>query len=217
MALTTLLKVFKRGTTTEQQLEGSGRGAQFTQHDLPIYTELVRQNAVWRVSETTAVAALIGSTFPTTASQLVLYNNESEGSGKSYVIIAVTADQIGAGAALASWHVIFGVSQIKQTTLPTGDLAAAVIRPMKGNGGAYSGKALVDLAPTLNIDPLYQALGDSVSNPVASLAGPGKHIRVDGLIILPPSSQMALAVIAADTGVTTRLGIIWAEVMLDAV
>ena len=88
---------------------------------------------------------------------------------------------------------------------------------MKGNGGAYSGRALVDLAPTLNIDPLYQALGDSVTNPVASLAGPGKHIKVDGLIILPPSSLMALAVIAADVGVTTRLGIIWAEVMLAAV
>ena len=215
MALTTLLKVFKRGTTVEQQLEGTGRGAQLSQHDLPIYTELVRQNAVWRVAEVTGVAALIGSTFPTTASQLVLYNAESEGSGKSYVILAVTADQIAAGAALASWHVIFGVSQIKQTTLPTGDLAAITIRPMKGNGGAYSGRALVDLAPTLDVDPRYQSLSNSVSNPVISLAGPGIHARVDGLIILPPSSLMALAVIAADVGVTTRLGIIWAEVMLD--
>ena len=217
MAITSLLKVFRRGTTVEQQLEGSGRGAQFTQHDLPIYTELVRQNAVWRVTQTAAAAAVIGSTYPTTACQLALYNNESEGSGKSYVIIAVTADQIAAGAALASWHVIFGVSQIKQTTLPTANLVAAGVRPMKGNGGAYSGRALIDEAPVLNIDPLYQALSNSVSNPVISLAGPGIHARVDGLIILPPSSLLALHVVAADTGVTTLLGIIWAEVMLDAV
>lgn len=216
MALATILNFLKRGTSTQdQRAEGTGRGAALTQHDLPIYTEMVRQNAVWRVAETTAVAALIGSTFPTTASQLVLYNSESEGSGKTYIIIAVGASQIGAGAALASWHIVFGVSQIKQTTLPTGDLAAAVIRPMKGNGGAYSGRALVDLAPTLDINPIYQPLGDSVSNPVASLAGPGKLIRVDGLIILPPSSLMALAVIAADVGVTTRLSIIWAEVFID--
>jgi hypothetical protein len=215
MSLATLVKGFLRGTTDEKQAEVSRHGALYVQHDLPIYTDLVRRNLVWRVAETTAVAALIGATYPTTASQLVLYNNESEGSGKSYVIIAVTASQIGAGAALASWHIIFGQSQIKQTTLPTGDLAASVIRPMRGNGGAYSGRALVDLAPTLNIDPIYQPLTNSVSNPVASLAGPGQHARVDGMIILPPSSQLALAVIAADVGVTTRLGIIWAEIYLD--
>ena len=215
--LSTLLRAFKRGTTDEQQLEATRNGALLTQHDLPIYAELVRRNLVWRVSEISAVAALIGSTYPTTASQLVLYNNESEGSGKSYVILGVTASQIAAAAALASWHIIFGVSQIKQTTLPTGDRAADTIRPMRGNGGAYSGRALVDLAPTLNIDPLYQPLPGSInaSANVNSLAGPGQGIRLDGLIILPPSSLMALAVVASDVGVTTRLGIIWAELYLD--
>jgi hypothetical protein len=217
MALATLLKALLRGTTDEKQIESSRNGALYIQKDLPDYTDLVRRNLVWRVSETTAVAAFIGSTFPTTASQLVLYNNESEGSGKSYVIMAVGASQIAAGAALASWHIIFGVSQIKQTTLPTGDLAASVIRPMRGNGGAYSGKALVDLAPTLNVDPIYQALpfSNSVNNPVNSLAGPGVSFNQHGVIILPPSSLLALAVVAADVGVTTRLAIIWGEIYLD--
>lgn len=215
MSLATLLRGFKRGTTDERTVETTRDGALMTQHDLPIYADMVRRNIVFRVSETAAVAALIGSTYPTTASQLVLYNNESEGSGKSYVILGVGASQIGAGAALASWHIIFGVSQAKPTTLPTGDLAASSIRPMRGNGGAYSGKALVDLAPTLNIDPIYQALSPSVNNPVISLAGPGQFVRIDGMIILPPSSQLALAVVAADAGVTTRLGIIWAEIVLD--
>ena len=216
MSLATMVRGFLRGTTDEKQVEVSRHGALYTQHDLPIYTDLVRRNLVWRVSETTAVAALIGSTYPTTASQLVLYNNESEGSGKSYIIMGVTASQIGAGAALASWHVIFGVSQIKPTTLPTGDLAAAVIRPMRGNGGAYSGKALVDLAPTLNVDPIYQPISNmNASANVVSLAGPGQSVRLDGLVILPPSSQIALAVVASDVGVTTRLGLIWAELYLD--
>ena len=216
-SLSTLLRAFRRGTTDEQQLEATRNGALMVQYDLPMYADLVRRNLVWRVAETTAVAALIGSTYPTTASQLVLYNSESEGSGKSYIILGVTASQIGAAAALASWHVIFGVSQIKQTTLPTGDLVASVIRPLRGNGGAYSGRALVDLAPTLNVDPIYQPLPGSInaSANVNSLAGPGQGIRVDGLIILPPSSQLALAVIASDVGVTTRLGIIWAEIFLD--
>jgi len=217
MSLPTLIKGFLRGTTDEKQLEASRNGALYTQKDLPDYADLVRRNLVWRVAETTGVAALIGSTYPTTASQLVLYNNESEGSGKSYVILGVTASQIAAAAALASWHVIFGVSQIKQTTLPTGDLAASVIRPLRGNGGSYSGRALVDLAPTLNVDPIYQPLPGSMNSSinVVSLAGSGLGIRVDGLIILPPSSQMALAVIASDVGITTRLGIIWAEIYLD--
>lgn len=216
MALSTVLNFLKRGTSaTDVRAEASSRGAGFYQKDLPDYTELVRQNAVWRVAQTTAAAALIGATYPTTACQLALYNNESEGSGKSYVIIAVTCDQIGAGAALASWHVIFGVSQIKQTTLPTANLLAAGIRPMKGNGGAYPGRALVDEAPVLDVNPLYAALSNSVSNPVASLAGPGVHVRVDGLIILPPSSLLALHVVAADIGVTTLLGIIWAELDLS--
>ena len=217
MSLATLLRAFKRGTTDEQQLETNRYGDLMVGKHLPDYTEMVRRNIVFWVSETTAVAALIGSTYPTTASQLVLYNNESEGSGKSYVIIAVTASQIGAGAALASWHIIFGQSQIKPTTLPTGDIAAASIRPMRGNGGAYSGRALVDLAPTLAVDPIYQPLpfGINASNNVASLAGPGIAVRVDGLIVLPPSSQIALAVVASDAGVTTRLGLIWAEIFLD--
>ena len=218
MSLATFLKGLKRGTTGDElALQTNQYGALYTQKDLPDYADLVRRNLVWRVSETTAVAALIGSTYPTTASQLVLYNNESEGSGKSYIILGVTASQIAAGAALASWHIIFGVSQIKQTTLPTGDLVASVIRPMRGNGGAYSGKALVDLAPTLNVDPIYQPLpfGINASNNVASLAGPGIAVRVDGLIVLPPSSQLALAVVASDVGVTTRLGFIWAELYLD--
>mgnify|MGYP001610689287 FL=1 len=215
MSLATMLNLLRRGSSTaEQRLEGTPRGAVLTQKDLPDYAELVRQNAVWRVSQTTAVAAVIGTTYPTTACQLALYNAESEGSGKSYVILTVGAVQIGAGAALAAWNIIFGVSQIKQTTLPTADLAASTIRPMKGNGGSYGGRAILDLAPTLDVDPIYQPLGTSVNNPVNSLAGPGQVIRVDGLIILPPSSLLALHVVAADTGVTTRLAIVWAEVEL---
>ena len=217
MSLATLLRAFKRGTTDEQQLETNRYGDLMIGKHLPDYTELVRRNLVWRVSQTTATAAVIGATFPTTACQLALYNNESEGSGKSYVILSVGASQIAAGAALASWHIIFGVSQIKQTTLPTGDLAASVIRPMRGNGGAYSGRALVDLGPTLDVDPIYQALPFSInaSNNVASLAGPGIGNRVDGAIILPPSSLLALHVVASDVGVTTRLAIVWAELFLD--
>ena len=209
------MRGFKRGTTDEKQAEISTHGALYTQHDLPIYTDLVRRNLVWRVSQSAATAAVIGSTYPTTACQLALYNNESEGSGKSYVILTIGAVQIGAGAALAAWNIIFGVSQIKQTTLPTGDLAASVIRPMRGNGGSYSGRALVDTGPTLDIDPIYQPLGASVSNPVNSLAGPAQVHRIDGLIILPPSSLLAIHVVAADTGVTTRAAIVWAEIALD--
>ena len=179
--------------------------------------ELVRRNLVWTVGQLTATAAVIGSTYPTTACQLALYNNESEGSGKSYVILGVGSVQVGAGAALAAHGIIYGVSQIKQTTLPTGDIAAASIRPLRGNGGAYPGRALVDTGPTLDIDPLYKALpfGQSGSNPVASLAGVVITVPVNGMIILPPSSLLALHVIAADAGVTTRLSIIWAELKLD--
>lgn len=217
MSLVTLARAVQRGLTSlEQALEASSRGALFTQKDLPDYVELVRQNKVWTVTQTTATAAIIGSTFPTTACQLALYNNESEGSGLSYVIISVGAVQIAAGAALAAWGIIYGVSQIKPTTLPTADLVASGIRPMRGRGGSYSGSALVDLAPTLNVDPLYKPLpfGSSVSNPVASLAGPMVAIPVHGLIILPPSSLLALHVVAADIGVTTLLSVTWAELDL---
>jgi hypothetical protein len=184
--------------------------------DLPKYADLVRRNLVWRVSQSTATAAVIGTTYPTTACQLALYNNESEGSGKSYIVLNVGAVQIGAGIALAAWNIIFGVSQIKQTTLPAADLAAATIRPLRGNGGAYPGRALLDLAAVLDVDPIYQALpfARHASNPVASLAGPAVSADVDGLIILPPSSLLALHVVAADIGVTTRLSIIWAEIVL---
>ena len=218
MALPVLFRgILKGSTTVEQQVAASKRGSLFIQKDMPDYAQLVKDNKVWSVTQTTATAAVIGSTFPTTACQVALYNNESEGSGKIYVIIAVGAVQIAAGAALAAWGIIYGVSQIKQTTLPTADIAAASIRPMKGNGGAYPGRALVDLAPTLNVDPLYKPLpfGNSVNNPVNSLAGPMVSSAVHGLIVLPPSSLLALHVVAADTGVTTLLSCIWAELDND--
>ena len=139
--LATLVRGFLRGTTDEKQAEVSRHGALYTQKDLPDYADLVRRNLVWRVAETTGVAALIGSTYPTTACQLALYNNESEGSGKSYVILGVTASQIAAAAALASWHVIFGVSQIKQTTLPPETWR----RPSSGLCGATAGPTLAVL------------------------------------------------------------------------
>lgn len=220
MSIAAVLNALKRGSSTvDQRVEASGRGAAFFQKDLPDYAEMVRQNQVWTVGQAAATAAIIGSTYPTTACQMLLYNAESEGSGKSYVILSVGAVQIAAGAALAAWSIIYGVTQIKQTTLPTSDIAAASIRPLRGNGGAYPGRALVDLAPTLDVDPLYKPLpfhSGHASNPVNSLAGPALSHPVNGLIILPPSSGLALHVVAADVGVTTRLNVVWAELVLDA-
>jgi len=147
---------------------------------------------------------------------MLLYNGEAEGSGKSYVILSVGGVQIAAGAALASWSIIFGVSQIEPTTLPTADIAVSSVRPLRGNGGAYGGRAIIDLAPTLDVDPLYMPVPGQrhASNPVNSLAGPVVTAEVDGLIVLPPKSLLALHVVAADVGVTTRLNVVWAEVDL---
>ena len=219
MSLATMLRALKRGSDSEEKaLHADRHGNLYVSKGMPDYADLVRQNKVWTLGQATATAAVIGSTYPTTACQLLMYNNESEGSGKSYMIITVGAVQIGAGAALAAWNIIYGVTQIKQTTLPTGDITIASARPMRGNGGAYPGRALFDLAPTLDVDPLYKPLPvhtGHASNPVNSLAGPALSFPINGLIILPPSSGLALHVVAADVGVTTRLNVVWAEEYLD--
>lgn len=216
MAVSILSTLLKRGSTTaEQRAEASNRGAQYFQKDLPDYAELVRQNVVWTGGQATATAAVAAASYPTTACQLALGNGEQEGTGKSYIILAVTGVQIGNGAALNSWGIVYGVSQAKPTTAIAADIAVASIRPLRGNGGAYGGKANIDTGPTLDVDPLYKPLGPFAGATVASLGGTQVFIPVDGLIILPPSSLLALHVVASATGITTRLQFIWAEVYLE--
>jgi len=211
--ITSILHALKRGTTSvDQRVEATGRGASFTQKDLPDYTELVRSGVVWTVGEATAVAAVTAP--PTTTAGISLYNDEAEGSGLAYVLLKVFGLQVGASAALASWGISHNIATIKPTTKPTGDIAASSIKNLRSPSPNYGGKAIVDLAATVT-DDLWKPIGNSTGTVVVSLTGTQIDVLINGMVVVMPGGMYSLKGVASDTGITVRLGFVWAEVKLD--
>lgn len=209
--INSILQILRKGTTTEdRRLEGSVRGGMFVQKDLPDYTQLVNENAVWSFTEASAVAAV--TAVPTTTAQVTLYNNEASG-GKSYVIMAVFGTQVGNGAALNSWHLMHLVQLASPTTRPTQDIARASIGGHKTPSTTYGGNAIIDLAATV-VDDLWKPIGPFAGTTVASLTGTSIYFWMHGSVILAPGGEYSLVGVASATGITTRLGMTWAEVQL---
>lgn len=207
--LATVLNLLRRGSSSvDQRAEGNKRGSLFVQKDMPDYTSLVKAGKVWNVGELTATAAVTG--VPTTTAGLTLYNDEPEGSGKDYVMLAAFYTQVGNGAALNSVHLMHLPSTIKPTTKPTADIAAASIKNMKTPSGAYGGKAIVDLGATVT-DDLWTPVGPFAGTTVVSLTGTSIFAWLYGLVIVEPGGQYSIESVASATGITGRLGFIWAE------
>ena len=126
-------------------------------------------------------------------------------------MIAVVCTQVGNGAALNSWHLMHLPSHIKPTTKPTADIAVASIRSFgKTPSRAYGGKAIVDLAATV-VDDLWAPIGPMVGTTVASLTGTAVWVPLNGGVILEPGGQYSIEMVASATGITGRLGFVWAE------
>lgn len=211
-ALEFLLKGKRRNdNSVDQYIEANNLGHLMTSKGLPDFAHLVNDGTVWQVGEAAAVAAV--TTLPTTTAQISLYNDNQDGSNKIYVVIAVFGTQVGNGAALNSWHIAHCINTIKPTTKPTADIAVASIKSLKTPGPNYGGKAIVDLAATVT-DDLWKPVGPFAGTTVASLSGTAIYYILDGSVVVAPGGMYSLAAIAAATGITTRLGYVWAEVTL---
>ena len=191
-------------------LRATRRGNLLVAEELPSLVQLVNEGAVWSAGAATGVAAVIAP--PTTAAQISLYNDEEEGSGKSYLILRVYSIVTATPAGLSQFGISHCVHRAKPATKPTADIAAASITNMKARVANYEGKAIIDLALTV-ADDLWKPLGYSILNAVTGV-GWQLDVWLDSLVIIPPGGLYSLAAVASTTTVSTRLGFTWAEVQL---
>ena len=207
--LNVFFKAIDRLTGRREELQ-SIRGALSVVEELPSLVQLVNSGAVWSAGEATGVASVVAP--PTTTAQISLYNNEEEGTGKSYLVLRVYGVVTATPAGLSQFGISHCIHRTKPATRPTGDIAAASITNMKARVANYDGKALIDLAATVT-DDLWKPLGYSILNAVTGV-GWQLDIWLDSLIIIPPGGLYSLAAVASTTTVNTRLGFTWAEVQL---
>mgnify|MGYP001566390679 FL=1 len=191
-------------------LRATRRGSLLVAEELPSLVQLVNEGAVWSGGEATGVAAVVAP--PTTTAQISLYNNEEEGTGKSYLLLRVYGIVTATPAGLSQFGISHCIHRIKPATRPTADIAAASITNMKARVANYEGKAIVDLALTV-ADDLWKPLGYSILNAVTGV-GWQLDIWLDSLVIIPPGGLYSLAAVASTTTVSTRLGFTWAEIAL---
>lgn len=205
-----ILKALIKGTSRRVGLQADPDGRLIVTEDLPSLVQLVNQGNVWSAGALTGVAAVIAP--PTTTAQISLYNDEEEGTGKSYLVLRAYAIVTATPAGLSQFGISHCIHRLKPTTKPTADIAAASITNMKARVSSYGGRAIVDLALTV-ADDLWKPLGYSILNAVTGV-GWQVDVWLDSLVIIPPGGLYSLAAVASTTTVSTRLGFTWAEVQL---
>lgn len=203
-----------RGNSPPSKLYGAGdgepdvnaRGDVLTALALPERTEMVRHGESYGVIAATAVAPVVA--LPTTTAQLTLWNGEPDG-GKSYIIdslIGMVAVSAGAATGVGFAACIHKGRKAK----PTSDLTT--IFGLAGH--PYSGKAVIDLAATVE-DDVWHPVGNAVVGPASQVAMPFE-VPVYGMYIVPPGGMFSMAVLANTvTTITVKQGLRWHETQLD--
>lgn len=190
-------------------LFAGGGGGQFTQEP-PSTLQMTNDGAIWSGGEAVGVAAVTAP--PTTLAQISLYNDEPEGTGKSYLVLRVYGFVTATPAGLSQFGLHHCVHRAKPTPKPTRDIPLSSITNMKALQGTYTGNTIIDLAATV-VDDLWKPVGYSILNAVTGV-GWQLDIWLDSLVILPPGGLYSLAAVASTTTVSTRLGFTWAEIRL---
>ena len=206
-----ILKALQRSSPSRQvPLRADQDGRLIVTEELPSLVHLVNQGAVWSAGEATGGASVIAP--PTTTAQISLYNDEEEGTGKSYLVLRAYGLVTASPAGLSQFGISHCVHRLKPATRPTADIAAASITNMKARAGPYDGRAIIDLAATV-ADDLWKPLGYSILNAVTGV-GWQADVWLDSLIVIPPGGMYSLAAVSQATTVSTRLGFTWAELKL---
>ena len=175
------------------------------------YTEVTRDGQAFTYRNTTAVAGL--TALPTTATNTA-FRNSADAGGKSLIIAAIFALQIGnTAAALGQFSIIYVLGQTRVATQ-----AVDVLVPRKNNGLGPSsdtvctqsiGGTALDAVTGVSIG--WMPIGPTVQVGVASLPGMCIYAPVDGRVIVSPGRILGLHVMGSHTTPTWVMGIQWHE------
>lgn len=203
------IRAIRVGTDTELDLGASKDGSLKIAQYLPPYAMLVATNSVWSVITTSEVASLIAR--PTTAALGVLYNGEAAGTGKCYIILRVFAQQLASAATIEKFGLWLDVEDVGDTP------CTATITAMASHSGVsnYGGNARYGVDETVGGVGWFPWGEDSEADVTGILGGAQLEAKVDGRIVIPPTSTLAITVVGATTSTDFCVGVTWAEVHMD--
>lgn len=200
------------GNGSQLDIHGNSQGAQFVVQTLPPFAALAAQGNVYVGRTSTAVAPV--AALPTTASQLTLWNGESQtsGTGRSYVILSLGWTTIASAAAAFVGQLLANVSTVP-TAVPTGTAATSIV----GLSGLATGSSATLLsAVTITNNGVWHPVGPSVNGGAATATiSMGAEWYTQGEYILRPGGLLNLAVLCSAAGsATCDVSIKWAEIPL---
>lgn len=207
----TKLRAIRVGTDTELDIGASRDGSLKVAQYLPPYAMLVATNNVWSCITTSAVANLIVR--PSTTALGMLYNGES-GGGKSYVILRAFAQQLVSDTIIEKFGIWLNVEDVGDVA-PGVDIATLAYASHSGVAN-YGGNAQFATDETVAGPGWFPWGEDSEADVNGILGGAQLMVDVNGLIVLPPTSSVAIHVVGASVLKTAFcVGFTWAEVQLD--
>lgn len=172
---------------------------------LPPYAEMTRRFDLFSTMNTSALAALVVR--PSTTSNFTIFNNESAGSGKIYVMHRIWAFNLVSTAAQARQGMWYCVHSSAVAT-PTNDITAR----SSGRGDLVSSKSIADTATTVPDDGWFPIGPFSDVEVTGVLPGAVMSEKFDGTAIIPPGKAISGQVVSSVTGNTFTMGFSWWEV-----
>tara|TARA_R110000868_G_scaffold401648_1_gene677250 strand:- start:269 stop:919 length:651 start_codon:yes stop_codon:yes gene_type:complete len=202
-----------RGSAALNYGDGEGytslnsRGDLLVAQSIPQTAEIVRMGDSWTCSIATGSAFTSVAGYPTTRSELSLYNGEPS-TGKSYVIERVWWCSITSITAASGASIVYQVGA--SIAALTDDTAQLINSPL---GKVYGGRAKRAVATTTHTANKWAVL-ESLGAGAAVSIGTGLTTHVNGAVIVPPGATIGLNVVLGTAVGTNIIGVSWHEVQL---
>lgn len=188
---------------TPAPLQMNERGEVFVAQGLPQFAEAARSGAYWSVINTSAIAGLVVR--PSTTAAVEIWNGNSI---LSLVIDRLFAFQLVTTAAANNASIWSAVTTGKAAP------STASLNIRGANGKAYGGGVIVAVGTTV-IDSGWFPYGNGTSGPATVTPGNAWEAKLEGRIIVPPTSSLCIHVVSSLTGDTFTCGASWIEANLS--
>ena len=179
-----------------------------TYQGLPPFAETQRRGDGWTVGTATLFAPLVA--VPSTVAALEVYNNGL----RTMVVSSLYADQILSTAATQTYAIYAMISTLKAvptlTALSVFSLSGKAIVTPTAAGEIVTGVGTTVIANGWRPWGAVQAWGTAAATP-----GNSWSVEIDGRLIVPPLSSLALHVVSSIVGDTFTQGASWFELQLD--
>ena len=207
----TELNAINRVTGSEVKLQSTEGGDGLVVPGGVLYEEVTRAGLAFHFHTTTATAGVTST--PSTAVNCAFRNTADDG-GKSMIIDAIYAMQVGnAGATLSGFGIIYVLGQTRVAALTSGGLI-----PRKNNGMGPSTDTVCIMSLTATaLDAVtgvvigWLPAGPGIFQNIASLPGLVIFNEINGRIIVPPGRILGVHVAAGSTTATWNMGLMWHE------